>query len=356
MHGSAFILGGTGQIGRAVARRLAETGWEVTTGHRGEFDPGEGNAAGIRRVRVDRHRTGELEAALSSGVDVLIDVIPYTAEDAEQLLSLSGRVGSLVGVSSASVYCDDEGRTIDEATDEAAFPRFPVPIPEDQATVPPGEETYSRQKAAMEQTLLGRSPVPATIVRPCAVHGRGARHAREWYFLKRALDRRPAFLHAYRGETIFHPTSVANLAELVRLACERPGTRILNCGDPDPPSVVQIGRAVAATVGYEPVDVLIPGSPPRPNVGESPWTAPRSMLLDMTRADTELGYRPLTTYEDAVGETCAWLLEATRERDWKAALPDLARYPVDLFDYAAEDGYLSGLTSTLVSGETTNRR
>ena len=345
---SAFILGGGGQVGRAAARRLAETGWDVTTGQRGEIDASERHDPAIRRVRVDRDRAGDLEAALGDGVDVLIDVISYTAKDAEQLLSVCERLSSLVAISSASVYRDDEGRTLDEASDEATFPEFPFPIAEDHPTVPAGDATYSTEKAAMERTLLERASVPATIIRPCAIHGPGSRQAREWYFLKRALDRRPAFLHAYRGETIFHTTSVANLAELIRLACERPGTRVLNCGDPDPPPVVRIGRAVAATIGYEPVDVLIPGPPPAANIGESPWTGPRSMVLDMARPEQELGYRPVTTYDDAVGETCTWLLAATRERDWKAALPDLARYPIDLFDYDAEDAYLSSLTARSV--------
>jgi uncharacterized protein YbjT (DUF2867 family) len=31
----AFILGGTGQIGRAIAERLILAGWHVTLAHRG---------------------------------------------------------------------------------------------------------------------------------------------------------------------------------------------------------------------------------------------------------------------------------------------------------------------------------
>jgi nucleoside-diphosphate-sugar epimerase len=297
---------------------------------------------------MDRSRPGELEEALGGGADVLIDVIAYNADDADRLLSIGSAVGSFIIVSSASVYRDDAGRTIDEATGEESFPHFPASIGEMQPTVEPGEATYSTQKVAMERTLLEGALIPVTIIRPCAVHSPGTQHAREWYFFKRALDDRQVVIHSFRGESIFHTTSVSNLAHLIRLAAERPGTRVLNCGDPDPPNVLRIARAVWQTVRPTATDVLMPGGPPTPNVGESPWTAPRPMVLDMTQAGSELGYAPLTDYEAAVVETCTWLRETTEREDWKDVLPDLARYPGNLFDYDAEDKFLRQLTRQTV--------
>lgn len=111
------MLGGTGQIGRAVARRLAEAGWEVTVAGRDRAHvPAELEESGVRFVRVDRERDDELRTAIGGGTDVLVDVIPYTEQDARQLLSLASAFGSLVAISSASVYRDDAGRTLDEAT------------------------------------------------------------------------------------------------------------------------------------------------------------------------------------------------------------------------------------------------
>jgi nucleoside-diphosphate-sugar epimerase len=297
----------------------------------------------VQRALFDRTREGELEAALGDGADVLIDVIAYTPDDAEQLLSLGDRVGSFIAISSASVYRDTEGRTLDEAADDESFPQFSVPISEDNPTVEPGPETYSTLKVAMERTLREGASAPVTIVRPCAIHGPGSQHAREWYFLRRALDSRPVIVHAFQGASIFHTTSVANLAELVFRAAERPGTRTLNCGDPDPPNVLRIARAVRRAAGHTAVEVLVADGPPAPNVGESPWTGPWPVVLDMTYAAAELAYSPVTTYADSVGETCRWLKEATDGRDWREVLPDLARYPGDLFDYEAEDTFLRSL-------------
>lgn len=108
------------------------------------------------------------------------------------LNALAGRIGSAVAISSASVYADERGRTLDEATDLASFPDFPVPIPETQRTVEPSEEAYSTRKVAMERSLI-EGPLSATIVRPCAIHGPGAAWSREWHFVKRALDGRGSF-------------------------------------------------------------------------------------------------------------------------------------------------------------------
>jgi nucleoside-diphosphate-sugar epimerase len=201
-----LVLGGTGQIGRAVCRRLAEASWEVVAAARGKRPA----LPGLPAVEVDRSEPGALEKALGDGVDVLVDVIAFTPEDAEQVNGLAGRVGSVVAISSASVYADNLGRTLDEATDLASFPELPVPILETQGTVEPGDATYSTRKVAMEHALLA-GPIPATIVRPCAIHGPGASSLREWYFVKRVLDGRRVILLSDWGESLFHTTSVANL-------------------------------------------------------------------------------------------------------------------------------------------------
>lgn len=174
MAKTAFVLGGTGQIGRAVAKRLAERGWEVVIAARTDerLTPELRELATF--VELDREKALDLPGAF----DAVIDVVPYRRAHAEQLLRLE--VGSIVAVSSASVYVDDRGRTLDEATDEDSFPELPVPIPETQATVEPGDATYSTQKVAMERTLLEQDDVPATIVRPGAIHGPGDSFTREW--------------------------------------------------------------------------------------------------------------------------------------------------------------------------------
>jgi nucleoside-diphosphate-sugar epimerase len=331
----AVLIGGTGQIGRAAARALAEGGWEVVALSRSGTLP-EGLAElGVEAVSVDRDDDSQLRAALGAGVDFVLDTVAYTREHGEQLNALEGLAGSVAVISSASVYADDEGRTLDEANDEGEFPRLPVPIPETQRTAEPGDATYSTRKVELEQTLLA-GPVPATLVRACAIHGPGAKLPRELFFVKRVLDGRPRVALPSNGESRFHTTSVANLAELIRLTAERPGDRVLNCGDPDPPTTLEICRAIGDALGRELEPVLFPEQGGELPGVENPWAVPRPFVISMAAAELELGYRPVTRYREAVPATCAWIAgELERGRSWEGT------YLEAMFDYAAEDAALA---------------
>jgi nucleoside-diphosphate-sugar epimerase len=336
MSRRAFLLGGSGQTGRALIPKLREHGWAVVVGSRSEREVPDG----VEHVRVDRGDAGALREALGNGADVLVDFVAFEREHAEQLLSLRDLVGSLVVLSTASVYSDREGRTMDEAKTPEDFPDYPVPIRErDQPIVPPGDSTYSTKKAAIEQILLGQDAAPATLIRAGAIYGPGG-SVREWYFVKRVLDGRRFVVLGNRGESRFNPVSTENLAELIWLAAEHPGRRVLNGGDPGPPTLLEISRAVATALGHAWTEVLLP-TPEEPC--ETPWSGPKPVVLDMTEAAFEIGYRPVTTYERAVGATCDWLVEATRDRPWQELMPRMAEYLKDSFDYAAEDEFLRSL-------------
>jgi nucleoside-diphosphate-sugar epimerase len=332
----AFLLGGSGQTGRALIPRLRERGWEVVVGSRGEHEL----TPGVEHVQVDRADTDALRQALGVGADVLVDFVAFEQEHAEQLLALRELIGSLVVISTASVYTDREGRTFDEAKTPEQFPRFPIPISErDQPTVPPGDASYSTKKAAIEQVLLGQTDLPASLIRAGAIYGPGG-SVREWYFVKRVLDGRRLVMLGDRGQSRFHSVSTENLAELIWLAAEHPGRRVVNAGDPGPPTLLEISRAIAAALGHEWTEVLLPtlGEP-----CETPWSCPRPVVLDMTEAAFEVGYRPVTTYERAVPATCEWLVEATKEHPWQELMPRMAEYLQDAFDYEAEDELLGEL-------------
>jgi nucleoside-diphosphate-sugar epimerase len=334
----AVLLGGSGQTGRALIPRLQERGWEVVVGSRGVHEV----PAGVEHVQVDRADDGVLRAALGGGADVLVDFVAFEREHAEQLLSLRDLVGSLVVLSSASVYTDEAGRTMDEAKKPEDFPDYPVPIRErGQPTVAPGDSTYSTKKAAIERILLDQDDLPATLVRAGAIYGPFG-SVREWYFVKRALDGRRFVILGNRGESRFNPVSTENLAELIWLAAERPGRRVLNAADPSPPTLLAISRAIAAAVGHAWTEVLLQTAD---EPCETPWSCPKPVVLDMTEAAFEVGYRPVATYERAVVPTCEWLVEATSERPWQDLMPRMSEYLRDAFDYAAEDELLRGLSA-----------
>ncbi|MFD5592993.1 NAD-dependent epimerase/dehydratase family protein [Streptomyces griseorubiginosus] len=339
-----MVIGATGQIGRVAVGALARDGWEVTAVSRGGARD-ESWPAEVRTARADRADDSALAAAVGEGCEALVDVVAYGPEHARQLVSLGDRVGSAVVVSSVSVYEDGKGRSFDTQAEPDGFPEYPVPTGEEQRTVAPGESSYSTRKAGLERELLAAGDrLPTTLLRAGAIHGPHCRTPRELYFVKRNLDGRPRRLLPYGGRSRFHPANVHNIAELVRLAAARPGTRALNAVDPDAPTVAEIAAAIDSVMGVEPETVLIEGPPPSPTVGDTPWSVPAPVVFDMSAAERELGYRPaVARYADRLPETVAWIEQRLAGGDWRKAYPRMFQTYGDLFDYAAEDAYLDSL-------------
>jgi hypothetical protein len=179
---------------------------------------------------------------------------------------------------------------------------------------------------------------PVTVIRPSKVHGAGAARAREWFFVRRVLDRRPAVLLAHRGEGLDHPTAAANIAALVEVAAAKPGVRILNCADPDTPNGLDISRTIARLLGHEWQEVLIDGD----ELGRHPWDVLPPVVLDMSAASA-LGYTPAGDYAATVADEIDWLVSERPVLD--------GEFFDGCFDYAAEDRYLTsiGLPTTSAS-------
>jgi len=331
----ALILGGTGMVGRAIARRLLAAGWDVDlTGRDPARMPSDVTDAGGRFVPADYRDSGQLKAAFRDGADLLVDCLCYTADDARRVLPFASAARSAVMVSSKAVYVDAAGRHSN--SDEA--PRFDGPIRETQPTMAPGDvdsntrEGYGASKVAAERVLLD-SGAPVTVIRASKVHGEGNARPREWVFVKRVLDCRPAIFLAHRGAGADHPTAAANLASLAELVAAQPGARVLNCADPAAPTVLEMSRIIARHLGHDWDEVLIDDD----SLGRTPWDAVPPILLDMTAAN-ELGYIPAGDYATTVAEEIDWLVAARKAGDPRGVLPR----PDDSFfarflDYAAED-------------------
>lgn len=324
MSGSVAIVG-AGQIGHAVAGAYAARGWQVTLHARSRP---EWSVPGAHFAPYSKGRDPAPQA------DVVVDTIAFDAEDVDRYDPR--KVGRLIAISSASVYCDEDGRTLDEAA-RGGFPRLPDPIRESQNVVAPGPETYSTRKVRMETAAQARFGPRATILRPCAIHGPWSRHPREWWFVKRLLDRRTAIPLAREGRSRFQTTSARKIGEA---ACEA-GTRDLggtfNLADRDSPTVHEIGLAIAQAMGASTQFVLCKDATPQP-VGRTPWSIPAPFVLSSEAAWTafDLSAQPFAL---AVEPAVEWLAER-RPDDWRTDFPQLAAYPWDLFNYEAEDRYL----------------
>ncbi|QKC97804.1 NAD(P)-dependent oxidoreductase [Mesorhizobium sp. NZP2298] len=278
--------------------------------------------------------------SLGSSVDSAFVPTAYDASHATDLLTAGTGIGSLVVVSSSSVYADGEGRSLDEAA-ETGFPVFDRPINEETRTVVPGPQTYSTRKMAMEQSLLSSS-LHVTILRPCAIYGRFARHPREWWFVKRALDGRDRIPVAFGAESIFHTSSARGIAGLAEICMSSPAQRILNVADTTPLKVRSIAAAIGKAIGL-PINLApLEGKSVGPSyIGSTPWSVERPYVLDTSRA-AALGWHG-GEYSEQVRETCCWLVESARGGDWQSHFTAFAQYGYDAFDYKAEDELLAKL-------------
>jgi len=338
----ALVLGGTGAIGRATARRFLAAGWQVElTGRDPSRFPDDIAAAGGRFVSSERGDDAQLASAFGGGADLLVDCVCFTAEDAARLLPFAREAGSTVMISSKAVYVDRDGSHSNSETK----PRFDGPISEAQPTMAPGSgdymsrEGYGANKVAAEQVLLD-SGAPVTVLRPSKIHGPGSRQPREWVFVKRVLDGRPAVFLAHRGAGVDHTTAAGNIAALIEVAAESPGTRVLNSADPDAPSALEIARTIARQLDHTWDEVLLEDAP-ADGVGRTPWDAPHPIVLDTTAA-LELGYEPAGDYAATVADEVDWLVSAARGGlDAELLPPPDDEYFGPLLDYEAEDRRLA---------------
>lgn len=339
----AVIVGGTGQVGRAIASRLHAAGWPVLLITRGRAAvPPELRIEGIDVRRADRTDPAALAAAVGDGTRLIVDCACFTAAHARTLLPLLPGVEATVMISAKAVYIDGRGRHVNSPEP----PRFDAPITESQPTLRPfaGDEYdtrhgYGRCKVAAEQVLLDDGH-PVTVLRPSKVHGPGATRPSEWVFVKRILDGRRVVLVAGDGRGVDHPTGAANLAALVGTVADRPGRRILNAADPDAPDGLHIARSIADHFGHVWREVPLPDDAD-PALGRHPWDRRPPIVLD-TSAAAALGYRPVGSHAETVGPTLDRLAALAVRTDRGHLLPagfDVAGLE-QMLDYPAEDRYL----------------
>lgn len=335
----ALVFGGSGQIGTAVSETLLDAGWQVVAAARsGRPIPPELTGRGLSAVDAREKPVAAVLDEIGTPVDALVHPMIFDAKGAHDVLACSHRFGALVAISTASVYADGQGRSL-ESAGTIGFPDFGRPVAEGQATVDPAAGGYSSDKVAME-LALAEARVPVGILRPGAVHGPHGRHPREWWFIKRGMDGRKAIPVAYGGESRFHTTSTAAVARLVELCLREPCTVTLNVADVPAPSVAEIAAAISEATGLALPLIPFDGPPAEDGrVGGTPWSVPLPFVLDCSKAQA-LGWQP-SDYARDIARACRWIVETARQGDWREAFPVFTGYGYNPFDYAAEDAFLA---------------
>ena len=102
---------------------------------------------------------------------------------------------------------------------------------------------------AMEQALHA-AKTPVSILRPAMVHGIGARHPRQWWFVKRALDRRAVIPRVAGGTTVCHTSPTIGMGSLACHCLARRLAGTFNAGDPIARSVGKIAGLIGACMNH----------------------------------------------------------------------------------------------------------
>lgn len=322
-----LLIGGTGFTGPAVIHQLLERGHDVTFLHRGQTE--DERTSGAREIIGDR-RDGVLltRAVTEASPDVLVDMIPYTAKDAEVVRqACRGVVPRVVALSSIDVYL-----AFGRIKNTEPGPLQPTPLTETSAlreTNQPGGPDCD--KIAVERTYRDDPELPATILRLPAIHGEKDKYRRFRSYLKRMDDGRRFIL---LGESIagwkFSRGYVENIAHAIVLAIESPAAagEVFNVAEPRAMTELSFVQAIGEAAGWDgEVNVLPDAQLPRhlqtTENFEQDWD------VSSEKIRTALGYAEIVPRPEAFRRTVQW------ERDHP-----LESEPFEI-NYIAEDEAIS---------------
>jgi len=337
-----LVIGGTGFMGPHVLARLTEMGHDVKVFHRGQT--GAVSPDGVEHIRGDRGRLGDYSSDFSRfAPEVVLDMIPYNAQDAWSLINaFKGVARRAVAISSEDVY-----RAYGRIIRREPGPTEPVPLTEEaplrgrlypyrgEAPRDPGDPEHwldDYEKILVERLVMGEPSMRGTILRLPAVHGPGDKQHRLFPYLKRMDDGRPAIL-LDEGLARWRWTRgyVENVAAAIALAVvdERAAGRIYNIGEEGPLPEAEWVRRIGEAAGWDGEVIPLPGERLPPHLREK-YDRSQDLVVDTTRIREELGYREPIPQREALRRTIAW----------ERANPPKEIDP-SMFDYGAEDAAIA---------------
>jgi len=335
-----LIIGGTGFIGPAAARRLADDGHDVTVMHRGRS--ASSLPADVKIMRGDRQAMRFMATDFKRlAPDVVIDLICYNEAEAAQLMRAFSRLARRVVVASSQDVYQAYGCFV--GLEEAEPARAPLPedaplrrsrYPYRQFAAQLGQWVYDYDKILVEQVVTSDARLAGTVLRlPCVYGPRDHKH-RTFEYLKRMDDgRRRIVMGERRAAWRWTRGYVDNVAQAIALAAtdERATGRTYNVGDADATSEMEWARGIAEAATWAGEFVVVPDDE-LPAHLRAPYNFAHHIDGDTSRLRRELDYKERVSRDDAMQQTIRW----------QRANPP-APIEAQRFDYAAEDALLDDL-------------
>jgi nucleoside-diphosphate-sugar epimerase len=314
---TAFVTGGSGFIGGALVERLRREGWDVRALARSDAAAARVRERGAEPVGGDLADPAALRSAAESAelafhcaakVEDWGDPADFERENVQGTLNVieacrAAGVRRLVHVSTEAAL------TAGEAL---------VNVNEDAPLRPDSPLLYSASKARAEQLIRAAGDgLETVVVRPRFVWGRG-----DTTLLPAltALIRAGRFRWIGGGRHLTATTHVDNTVEGLWLGATKApagGVYFVTDGEPvvfrefvtrmvetqhvtPPDKSIPEGVAEAAAAAAESAWRALrrPGSPPLTRFAV--WVSSKECTIDMSRAERELGYRPVVTRDDGL--------------------------------------------------------
>ncbi|MEP5759359.1 MAG: NAD-dependent epimerase/dehydratase family protein [Litoreibacter sp.] len=286
-----LMIGGTALIGPHLIAELSRAGCDtVTLTRSGRTYFCETALTG------DRNDPSALEAAFNAAPDVVIDMIPFTAQDATHLLAAMGdNPPRLIALSSADIY---SAYGILHGTETARFQSCPIPETGTLRTTL-GAEGAAYDKLSVERIYGGLDNV--TFLRLPAVYG-WPDTTRVLPYLDQMLDGAtqidiPADKAAFRFSRALHK-NVAIAIALAVLKCAV-GRHVYNVAEPKAYTEQDWIARIAQACGWQ------------GKVNLTKWRretpSPRQQLhLDTTLIRRELGFEELYNVDEGLADCVAF--------------------------------------------------
>lgn len=329
---SALVIGGTGPTGPYIVRGLVDRGYEPVVLHRGQHEAPLG--VDIEHIHTDPHFEETLAGALEGrSFDLIIATYGRLRLFVDVLAGKTDRLVTIGG----TAYADLQGRAAVE--DDPRYTENKI-----VAKIVETEEVLRKAHA--------RGTFNITHLRYPNLYGPRQLAPREWSVIRRILDGRRHIPVINGGLTLEGRAFVENAAHTVLLAVDHPeesAGQHYNVADEYTPTDALRVAKIAEIMG---ADIELANFTPESGAPAYWWGSGRDLdfvrmnrppityhkRLSVEKIKTELGYRDVADFEEAMRQTVAWYLENPLERGGEEE-----HQIGDPFDYEAEDAYLKSL-------------
>jgi nucleoside-diphosphate-sugar epimerase len=317
---TAFVTGGSGFIGGALIERLRREGWDVRALARSERAAERVRELGAEPAMGSLEDRGSLSAA-AEGCDVAFHAAAKVEDWGDpgefERLNVHGTENVIDGCRVAGVR-----RLVHVGTEAALMAGQPlVNVDESAPLRPDSPALYPSSKARAEEAVreANGAGLATVVVRPRFVWGRG-----DTTLLPALVEmvRAGRFRWIDGGRQLTATTHVDNTVEGLWLAATRgPAGGVYFVTDGEPVVFREFLTRMLATQGVTIPDKSVPAgvarvgaaaaeriwrmlrrpSPP-PLTRFAVWASSQECTIDISRAERELGYRPVTSREAGLAE------------------------------------------------------